>query len=155
MELYKRMITSTVLLAGLAGLFGCGGNNSAPAAPQPKSFATVPVYSSSGLELVSGDFDGDGFSDVVVSSCVPDGFGAEGRLYFLKNENGRLSQPVHFATFPVYSKSTAGLVGSDFDNDGDLDILVGSCVPSGLGAEGRFFQFNNDGKGNFSQEGGN
>jgi len=41
------------------------------------------------------------------------------------------------------------MTSGDFDGDGDLDLIVGARISSAY--EGRLYQFNNDGKGNFSQ----
>ena len=60
------------------------------------------------------------------------------------------AEPSHFATVPMVYNTGLAMTSGDFDGDGDLDLIVGATKISGAD-EGRLYQFNNDGKGNFSQ----
>jgi len=94
--------------------------------------------------VIVDDFDNDGFLDIVVSSWHP----AEQMQYFRNNGDGTFTERTEEA-------GLKGLCGglnmnqADYDNDGDLDILVlrgawrteTGCIPNSL--------LRNDGKGNF------
>jgi hypothetical protein len=54
-------------------------------------FAEVPMYSGSGMSMISGDFDKDGDLDLIVGSYAPGTIQA--RLYFLENDgNGNFTK---------------------------------------------------------------
>jgi hypothetical protein len=53
----------------------------------------------------------------------------------------------YFAEIPMF-KSGMALTSGDFDGDGDLDLVIGAYAPDR--DEARFYNFENDGKGNFS-----
>ncbi|QOI98060.1 MAG: VCBS repeat-containing protein [Flammeovirgaceae bacterium] len=92
------------------------------------------------------DVDGDGDPDLIVAAggqetnqqLIP-------RLYI--NEKGRFARH----TFPPVSINASCIKPADFDNDGDVDLFIGSNVIPGLyGMSPLSFLFNNDGSGNFS-----
>lgn len=109
--------------------------------PKPAYFAAVPMYSEGGLALTSGDFDGDEDLDLIIGSYYQGG-----TIYFSENQgNGSFNPLLKVAEVPQYYESGIALTSGDFDNDEDLDFIVGS-----YNNEGRLYLFENDGKGNFA-----
>lgn len=120
---------------------------------QIKTTALSPkVDSIYGHGAAWGDIDGDGWQDLFVGV-----FGFEGRTNMLfRNKNGKFifddQKVFRFLT------TTTGMVFSDLDNDGDLDLYFTSMPQKKLdeggsprlpnGASGNSL-FRNDGKGNF------
>lgn len=90
----------------------------------------APPGTGSGIDIAWGDFDGDGFRDLVVIDLL---FHFKGMRLFRGTEDGSY---VSSSTVPSPIQMTGGLAG-DLDGDGDLDIL----------AEGGIWQ--NDGTGQF------
>ena len=67
--------------------------------------------------VVTGDFNGDGFQDIVSSDI------SSGAIYlFLGNGNGTFQPP---QTFPLAGPAT-GIAAADFNKDGKLDLAVAS-----------------------------
>jgi hypothetical protein len=72
-------------------------------------------------KAVTGDFNGDGFQDVAVTTYPPSGNGSVSVL--LANDKGVLSAPVSYST----KGSAIGIGVGDFNQDGKLDLaIVGS-----------------------------
>ncbi len=85
------------------------------------------------LSLESGDLDGDGDSDLIINSPI------YGTRHWYKNE-GDFS----FSAIVLPSESRANFATiRDFDNDGDIDVLINALDPSAA-------ILLNDGKGNFT-----
>jgi hypothetical protein len=97
------------------------------------------------------DADGDGDLDLVVGSggnerTSPENF--KNRLY-LNNGKGMFSKSN--LVIPSASTNVAVIAPYDFDQDGDVDIFVGSrSVPGVYGIDPKHLLLENDGKGNFS-----
>ena len=145
----RKTLTTIVLAGALAlGVTGCKDDNpESQRKSRPSHFATVPMSHQTGVSITSGDFDGDGNLDLIVGAGYPTK--NELRLYFLKNQNGRFSEPSHFATVPMSHQTGVSITSGDFDGDGNLDLIVGAGYPTKN--ELRLYRFNNDGRGNFSQ----
>lgn len=103
----------------------------------------LSVTSLSGGSIVD-DFNGDGDLDVIVSS-----WGESDELQFFRNDNGQFVERSEQANFSgLYGG--LNLIHSDYDNDGDLDLLVlrgawlgeAGCIPNSL--------LENDGNGRFT-----
>jgi hypothetical protein len=97
------------------------------------------------------DADGDGDLDLVVGSggnerTSPENF--KNRLY-LNNGKGIFSKST--TVIPSASTNVAVIAPYDFDQDGDVDIFVGSrSVPGVYGIDPKHLLLENDGKGNFA-----
>jgi hypothetical protein len=97
------------------------------------------------------DVDGDGDLDLVVGSggnerTSPENF--KNRLY-LNNGKGIFSKSS--SVIPFASTNVAVMAPCDFDQDGDVDIFVGSrSVPGVYGIDPKHLLLENDGKGNFT-----
>jgi hypothetical protein len=75
-------------------------------------------YSDDPVDIAIGDLDGDGFPDVLTANA--NGRSVEGWRALLGNGAGGL-QPVR--AYPS-SQNTEGILASDLDDDGDLDVLT-------------------------------
>jgi hypothetical protein len=70
-----------------------------------------------GLDLATGDFNGDGFPDVVVGNCCD---ATVGITVFLSNSDGTLQPGVNYGTGGNWNYVTV----ADFNKDGKLDIAA-------------------------------
>jgi hypothetical protein len=79
-----------------------------------------------GISIASGDFNGDGFVDIVESSCACGGgaIGAEGITVFLSNPDGSLQPGVNYGT----GGSLQFVAVGDFNGDGKLDIAASDAI---------------------------
>jgi tetratricopeptide (TPR) repeat protein len=80
---------------------------------QFRCVADFPETRLMGMGAAWGDYDGDGWLDLVVSGY--------GRLLLFHNEQGRLVQSDKFDGFDGW---WSGVTWGDFDNDRDLDLYV-------------------------------
>ena len=92
----------------------------------------LPELTSSGLRVISGDYDSDGDLDLFVGGRVVPGLYPQAPTsYLLNNNNG------HFTDVTKHIAPSLGTIGMvtdanfvDYDNDGDLDLLlVGEWMP--------------------------
>jgi hypothetical protein len=96
------------------------------------------------------DADGDGDLDLLVGSggnerISPANY--QNRLYL---NNGKGAFAKSSAIIPSASTSVSVIAPYDFDNDGDVDVFVGSrSVPGVYGIDPKHVLLENDGKGNF------
>ena len=134
----------------IATLAGCCPEHSEPKKEKPiitNCFDSVPMWCKTGMGLVSGDFDGDGCLDFIIGAGEYDDVG---KLYFLRNNNGDgFAKATNFARVPMWYETGMGLTAGDYDNDGDLDLIVGAGEYDDIG---RMYHFKNDGKANFTCE---
>jgi enediyne biosynthesis protein E4 len=97
------------------------------------------------------DADGDGDLDLFVGSGgnnLPAGERELQDRLFINDGKGNFK--INGDAFPLNGLNTAICVSYDYDNDGDLDLFVGSrSVPQNYGAPTQSFLYQNDGKGNF------
>jgi hypothetical protein len=142
---------------GLADVFVCGAKLQAGAlmlqqkngsfkASDEKVFTADALYEDVAAKFF--DADGDGDQDLyVVSGGFPDSSNADqlqDRLYI--NERGHFEK----RPLPLEQQSGSCVVPIDFDNDGDLDLFVGSRVVPGRYPETpENLLLQNDGKGQF------
>jgi len=88
-----------------------------------------------------GDFNGDGWPDLWTSNH------GEAPNLFLNNGNETFTDiSSHFGLESMYGYDMHGSSWSDFDNDGDQDLLVLVGAERGLGQDSNFFFINDNGK---------
>ncbi|RMA64939.1 VCBS repeat-containing protein [Ulvibacter antarcticus] len=99
----------------------------------------LPKIKISGKTVIAADVDNDGDTDLFVGGrIIPDGYPQPARSYMLINENSKFI----LKELPI-KQMVASAVFSDYDGDGDVDLLtVGEWSPIQV--------FNND-KGNFTK----
>ena len=97
------------------------------------------------------DADQDGDADLMVGSGgneKADQVNYKNRLY-LNNGKGFFTKST--ATLPTTNNNVAVVAPYDFDNDGDVDVFIGSrSVPGVYGIDPKHLLLENDGKGNFA-----
>jgi len=94
-----------------------------------------------GLACSWGDYNNDGFQDLFVGR-----FGANDLLY-QNNGNGTFTKITTGAIVTNSSERAEGSAWGDFDNDGDLDLIVGN----GGASFGTNYLYRNDGNGAFTR----
>jgi hypothetical protein len=100
-----------------------------------------------------GDFNNDGFLDLFVSSADGDSDDNRPNVFYLNNENGTFTKvtqgdPVQDAAFHT------GAAAADYDNDGNLDLLVSEGVEYLGEAAGHNLIYHGNGDGTFSRASG-
>lgn len=97
------------------------------------------------------DTDNDGDIDLLVGSGgneKADQANYKNRLY-LNNGKGVFSKSK--INFPTTNNNVSVIAPNDFDNDGDIDVFIGSrSVPGVYGIDPKHLLLENDGKGNFT-----
>ena len=97
------------------------------------------------------DVDGDGDQDLLVGSGgneKEDQANYKNRLY-LNNGKGIFIKSK--TSIPTVNSNVSVIAPNDFDNDGDMDVFIGSrSVPGIYGVDPKQLLLENDGKGNFS-----
>lgn len=97
------------------------------------------------------DADNDGDQDLLVGSGgneKADQANYKNRLY-LNNGKGIFTKSK--TNLPTRNNNVAIIAPSDFDNDGDIDVFIGSrSVPGVYGIDPKHLLLENDGKGNFT-----
>ncbi|MDI1306501.1 MAG: VCBS repeat-containing protein [bacterium] len=97
------------------------------------------------------DADGDGDQDLLVGSGgneKSDQANYKNRLY-LNNGKGIFTKSK--SNIPTTNNNVSVIASNDFDNDGDIDVFIGSrSVPGVYGIDPKQLLLENDGKGNFT-----
>lgn len=94
-------------------------------------------------DAITADLDGDGDLDIVVASRKLEGF----RVIWFENTNGNGNfDPTPRLIDMPFTFSPEVLLSADFDNDNDLDIIVGNTYNIGV------VWYKNNGNGNFGNQ---
>ena len=97
------------------------------------------------------DVDNDGDQDLLVGSGgneKADQANYKNRLY-LNNGKGGFTKST--SIIPTTNNNVSVIASCDFDNDGDMDVFIGSrSVPGVYGIDPKHLLLENDGKGNFT-----
>lgn len=101
--------------------------------------------------MVSFDANNDGFPDILIGSGgnfqKSNTREMQDRLYI---NDGNAKFTLKTDAFPVNGMNTAVIVPFDFNNDGNIDVFVGSrSVPLQYGVAPRSYLYQNDGNGKF------
>ncbi len=79
------------------------------------------------------DYDGDGFVDIfVVHNLSVSSIGEQPHVLFKNNGDGTFIDNTIFAGVQGYNTSAQGMAAADYDNDGDLDLLIAMGIWSPL-----------------------
>lgn len=116
---------------GFTKIYRNDGNDSFT---EQTEISLIPLHHSA---VAWGDYDGDGFLDFVVTGTNNDG-NPQSVLY-RKNTNGNFTEQ---NSINLTGVSDGGISWGDFDNDGDLDLLINGNPSS--------FIYSNNGDGTFS-----
>lgn len=134
---------------GQAGQFYLQTNDGGFVQTSTNAFQEVADFEDTASLLFDADNDGD--LDLFVGSGGnnnPLGSRQMQDRLFLNNGEGNFS--LNPRAFPVNGLNTAVAVAFDFDEDGDLDLFVGSrSVPNRYGVPPPSFLYQNEGDGNF------
>jgi hypothetical protein len=106
-----------------------------------------------GLNMVQGDYDGDGRVDVLVLRGAWLGRAGRHVKSLLRNEgDGTFTDRTFEAGLSGADLPSQTAAWADFDNDGDLDLFIGNETAQGLDAPCQLFV--NDGTGAFAERAG-
>jgi enediyne biosynthesis protein E4 len=97
------------------------------------------------------DVDNDGDQDLLVGSGGNEKADQANYLNRLYLNNGKGVFTKSIATIPTTNNNVSVITACDFDNDGDMDVFIGSrSVPGIYGIDPKHLLLENDGKGNFT-----
>lgn len=123
------------------------GNNNFSVTPQ-KVLEADAIFEDTASSFL--DVDNDGDQDLLVGSggnerTSPDNY--KNRLYLNNGKGGFIKSSV---SIPSSSTNVSVIAPYDFDQDGDIDVFVGSrSVPGVYGIDPKHMLLENDGRGNF------
>ncbi|HZM04160.1 MAG TPA: choice-of-anchor tandem repeat GloVer-containing protein [Candidatus Saccharimonadales bacterium] len=96
-----------------------------------------------------GDYDNDGYVDLIVTSAFNRSNGASQKnLLFHNNQDGTFTQMLN-STVASEARDWRGCSWVDYDNDGNLDLFVTSTDDNGFASENELFH--NNGNGTFTK----
>ena len=97
-----------------------------------------------GICCAWGDYDNDGFIDLIVTSTYnPNNNTAQRNLLFHNNGDGTFTKIVNSVS--AEARDWRGCSWVDYDNDGNLDLFVTSVDAAGFPAQNELFRNNGDG----------
>jgi hypothetical protein len=98
--------------------------------------------SGAGVSAAWGDYDNDGFVDLVVGNSM-----RQADFLYQNTGDGTMNQ-ILSGPIPTSGRNSMGCAWGDYDGDGDLDLAmgIGNGPPSPA-----FVVFSNDGQGNFAE----
>lgn len=118
-----------------------------------RQIARVAAYHNGGVAVAAADFEGNRVLDLVVASADGGLPGNNGKVYLLKNNGHGQFQVQQIATVDAYSGGGMAVAVGDFNDDKQLDILVGAAGGAILaGDNGEVTLLLNQGNGKFSAE---
>jgi len=98
-----------------------------------------------GTACAWGDYDGDGFLDLIVTSAFnPQTFAAQNIILFHNNGDGTFSKVTN-TVITAEARDWRGCSWIDYDNDGNLDLFVTSTDFNGFSSQNELFRNNGDG----------
>ncbi len=98
-----------------------------------------------GTACAWGDYDNDGFIDLIVTSAYSTAnHTAQSNLLFHNNGDGTFTQ-ITGTDVTVEARDWRGCSWVDYDNDGFLDLYIVSTTDNGFTAENELFRNNGDG----------
>ncbi len=134
---------------GQAGKIYLNNGNDSYALSNQKDLESDAYYEDTAASFF--DADGDGDKDLLVGSGgneKEDQANYKNRLY-LNNAKGIFTKSK--SIIPTTNNNVSVIVENDFDNDGDIDVFIGSrSVPGIYGIVPKQLLLENDGKGNFT-----
>lgn len=108
------------------------------------------------VDVVTGDFNSDGLTDIYLASGGSDVSPYSPVLYdhlFFNEGNRKFRLSEQKLPNEESNISTSSVTTADIDRDGDIDIFIGERMKIGnFGAAGNGYLLVNDGKGNFTDE---
>jgi hypothetical protein len=90
-----------------------------------------------------GDYDGDGYLDLIVTSAELNGV-AQKNFLFHNNRDGTFTKVTN-TVITVEARDWRGCAWVDYDNDGKLDLFVTSDNSNGIASQNELFRNNGDG----------
>lgn len=134
---------------GQAGKIYLNNGNDSYTVTNQKELETDANYEDTAATFF--DADGDGDQDLLVGSGgneKEDQANYKNRLYL---NNGKALFTKSKSMIPTNNNNVSVIAANDFDNDGDIDVFIGSrSVPGIYGIVPKQLLLENDGKGNFT-----
>src|SRR5437762_2149332 len=98
-----------------------------------------------GAACAWGDYDNDGFIDLIVTSAYnPDNFTPQKNFLFHNNRDGTFTKITN-TSVTAEARDWRGCSWVDYDNDGNLDLFVTSVGGSGFASQNELFRNNGNG----------
>jgi hypothetical protein len=103
------------------------------------------VSAGAGYGCAWGDYDNDGFIDLIVAVPYSLANNTPNRNYLFHNNRDGTFTKVTNTVITSEARDWRGCAWADYDNDGNLDLMVVSTVAYGFAAQNEVFRNNGDG----------